>query len=478
MSTVRTVAQNTTALFIAEVFSQGFRIVYFAILARYIQAAGVGKVSTAQALVSALIVLVSFGFDQLIIRDVAASKARASAYVSNVAFIRLLLSLVFGVLLCLIVEILNYSYELALIIYMYAIAAILKAFTDIGLSIFQAFERMEYNLLLQIFRDSVNIGLSLSAIYLRYSLVVIVGISAFASLLEFLLGFVLLTKRFVIPRLDVDLSFCKRLLLASTPFAVVAVYPLAQSHLNTLILSVSGSLNDVGWFATANTLIMMLMLIPMIFMRAMFPVFSRFSGHSGASLQIAYQKSFIYLLLLGLAISVGTFLTADTIILLVLGHGFEMAVPALRILAWLPLVGFVGHCNGNFLCATGKEKLFMLTEGLFGVVYAMLGFVLTTRFSYIGACFAILAPTVVGFGFYSVLCHRRLNLPLPWKLGLMATLAALLMAACVYYSLHIGVNLLAIVFLIGPAVYGGALYLLRVFSAEDILLLKRALKLA
>lgn len=478
MSTVRTVAKNTTALFIAEVISRGATIIYFAILARYIQADGVGKISAAQALVSALIVLVSFGFDQLIIRDVAGVKAKATAYVSNVAFIRLLLSVVFGVSLCLIVQVFNYSYELEVIIYIYAIAAMLKAFTDIGLSIFQAFERMEYNFLLRIFRDGVNISLSLLAIYLHYSLVVIVGISAFASLLELLLGFMLLRKRFVIPRLEVDLGLCKRLLLASLPFALVAVYPLARSQLNTLILSVAGSLKDVGWFATANTLIMMLMLIPTIFMQAMFPVFSQLSGHSRMSLQIAYQKSFTYLLLLGLAISVGTFLIADKIILLVLGHGFEMAVPAFRILAWLPLVGFVGHCNGNFLCAVGKEKLFMLTEGFFAVVYAILGFVLTIKFSYIGACFAMLAPTVVGFGFYSILCHRLLNLPLPWKTGLTAALAALLMAVCVYYSLQRGVNLLAILFVIGPAVYGGVLYLLGVFSAEDIMLFKRALRLA
>jgi O-antigen/teichoic acid export membrane protein len=143
LSTIRTVAKNTTALFVAGVVSRGAGILYFAILVRYIQVEGLGKISTAQAIVYTLIVLVGFGFDQLIIRDVATDHERISTYVGNVALIRLVLSFVFGVLLYLIVQAFDYSYELSVIIYLYAINAIVTAFTGIGLSIFQAFERME-----------------------------------------------------------------------------------------------------------------------------------------------------------------------------------------------------------------------------------------------------------------------------------------------------------------------------------------------
>jgi O-antigen/teichoic acid export membrane protein len=193
---------------------------------------------------------------------------------------------------------------------------------------------------------------------------------------------------------------------------------------------------------------------------------------------IAYQKSFNYLFLFGLAISVGTFLTAERIILLVLGPGFQLAVTALRILAWLPLFSYVGYCNGNFLCATGREKLFMLTEGIFAIIYAISGFILTTRFGYKGACYAVLIPTVLGFFFYSILCHKLLHLYLPSKTAMSGALASLVMAVCVHYSLLQDLNLFVIVLLIAPAVYGGALYLLRAFPTEDLMLLKRALRLS
>ncbi len=478
MSTIKTVAKNTIALFIAETISRGINIVYIAILARYIQVNGIGMISTAQALIYTFMVLVSFGFDQLSIRDIAATKSRAGAYVVNIAFLRLVLALLFCVLLGAAVQVFHYSNALALIIYIYAISALLKAFTDISLAVFQAFEKMEYNLLVRIFRDGINVSLSLLAIHLRASLELIVGISAFASLLECGLAYSLLRKRFVVLHLQVDFGLCRKLLIAAAPFALVATYPLAQSNLNTVILSLAGDSESVGQFSSGYLLITMVMLIPIILMQAMFPVFSRLSNHAKTSLQVAYQKSFTYLFLLGLAISVGIFLTADQIIRLVLGEPFQMVVPVLKILAWIPLVGFVGHCNGNFLCAVGKERLFMCTEGCFALLYAASGLILTSRFGYIGASYAMLLPTVIGFAFYSILCHRLLHLSLPWKTGIAAVIAALLMAACVYYSLEQGLNIFAVVLLVAPLVYGGTLYLLRIFPTEDVLLIKRALRVA
>ncbi len=56
--------------------------------------------------------------------------------------------------------------------------------------------------------------------------------------------------------------------------------------------------------------------------------------------------------------------------------------------------------------------------------------------------------------------------------------ASLLMAIYIHYSLERGVSLFAVALVRGPAVYGGALYLLRVFSAEDVLLFKQMLRLA
>ena len=478
MSTARTVAKNTTALLAAEVISKAAGVVYFAVLARYIKVEGVGKISTAQALVYILIVIVSLGFDQLLTRDIAAVKTRAASYGTNVAFIKLGLSLIYLALLYPVTHLLGYSPEVVLLVYLYAANALLGSFTEIAASIFRAFEKMEYIVVIRLGRDATNIVLSLLAIYLRFSLAAIVGISVFASFCQILLAGWLLRRQFHLRPARIGFGICRKLLLACLPFAVVALYPLAQTRLNILVLSATGNNVDVGRFAAASMVIATLMLLPSVFVQATFPVFARFSAHSSESLRLAYQKSFAYLLLLGIAVSVGVFLTADRILPLLLGDSFVTAASVLKVLAWLPAVGFVGYCNGNFLCATGRERLFMYTEGGFTVFYAVLAVSLTSRFGYMGASYAMLIPTVVGFGFYTVLCHNLTGLKLPWKLMAAAVLAALVMAVFVQTSLQAGVNLLVVVVLIAPAIYGASLYLLRAITREDVALFKQALRLA
>jgi|WetSurMetagenome_2_1015567.scaffolds.fasta_scaffold51064_2 O-antigen/teichoic acid export membrane protein len=478
MSTARTVAKNTTALLVAEAISKATGVVYFAVLARYIEVEGVGRISTAQALVYTLIVIVSLGFDQLLTRDIASVKTRAASYGTNVACIKLALAVIYLFLLYPVTQLLGYSPEVVLLVYLYAANALLASFTEIAASIFRAFEKMEYTVVIRLCREVTNVVLSLLAIYLRYSLAAIVGISVFASFCQLLSAAWLLRRRFDLRAARVNLELCRKLLLACLPFAVIALYPLAQTRLNTLVLSATGSELDVGRFAAASMVIATLMLLAGTFMQATFPVFARFSGQAAGSLRIAYQKSFTYLLLLGLAVSVGVFLTADRILPLLLGASFVTAVAALKVLAWIPAFGFVGYCNGNFLCATGRERLFMYTEGGFTVFYAVLAVTLTSRFSYMGASYAMIIPTVLGFGFYTVLCHRLTGLKLPWRLLVAAVLAALLMAISVQASLRAGVNLLLVVVVIAPAVYGASLYLLKAIRRDDIALFKQVLRLA
>ena len=181
MGTVRTVAKNTSALLIAEVISKAAQIFYFAILARYIAIEGVGKISTAQALTSTLIVLVSLGFDQLMTRDIAAMRSLAASYGTNVAIIKLTLSSLYLIALYPVTQILGYSQEVMLLVYLYAANSLLTSFTEIAASIFRAFEKMEFNVVIRLCRDAINITLSLLAIYLHFSLPILVGISGFAS---------------------------------------------------------------------------------------------------------------------------------------------------------------------------------------------------------------------------------------------------------------------------------------------------------
>jgi O-antigen/teichoic acid export membrane protein len=476
MNSARTVLKNTSILFAAEIMGRAISIAYVAVLARYVHVEGMGQLSTAQAMSGTLLVLVTFGFSQLMIREIAAHPAKAQGLVGNVVFLRLVLALVYGVLIWLSVRSANYSPELAAIVYLYALTAVLGAFVDVASSVFQAYEEMQYLLVVEFGRNVLNVVLSLLAIYLHYSLVVIVAVSAVASLLQLAIATWLVAWRYKFRRIQIDLAWCKRLFVAAIPFAAFSVYYLATYSFNTLILSLNRSSAEVGAFGSAVNLITILMIVPALFMRAVFPVFARLSGRSHDNLKEAYTRSFNYMLILGLGISLGTYVAGDRVLRLIYGSGFEMAMPAVRILAWMPLFSYVGYVNGNLLIATGREKLFMVTEGGFAALTALLGVALVGRYGYLGSCVAILTPTIITFFFYSIFCHRLLGKRPPLRTAASALLAGLLMAAVVYLCLQGGVNLFAVIFLVAPMTYGVALYVLGAVTSDDIGLLRHALQ--
>lgn len=483
MSTARTVAKNTMSLFLAEVISKAASIVYFAVLARYIQVEGVGQVSAGQAVVYSLIVLVSFGMDQLLVREMSADKSRVPSYVSTVVLLRLALVVVFTGALLFLVHRLGYTRELATITYLYAANAVLRVFSDIALDVFRAHEQMEYNLVVRVTRDIANVVLSLVAILMGAGIVVIVAVSVVASVLELVVAWALLRRRYGLPRLQWRPELSRRLMVAALPFLLVTgIYPAVQQQLNTIVLSATANSTDLGRFAAANTIVGLLLLVPSMFMQAMYPVFARFSAQVSTApeerLRLAYRKSFGYLFLFGVVVSVGTYMTADRIIPMVLGDSFAKAAPAMHILAWIPMVSYVGYCNGSFLTAVGKERLFMVTEGGFAVIYGLLALTLTPRYGYLGASWAMLGPTIVGFGFYTVWCHRLLGLALPWRMAAASLVSVAAMALVVRWALASGVHVLAVAILIAPPAYGLGLFVLRGITGEDVALLRHALKLA
>src|SRR5690606_37702890 len=125
MNAASTVMKNAAALSAGTIVSQVLRVIYVGLLARYVGAEGFGQITTATALVAIAILVVNFGFDTLMVRDIAADHEVASRYVTNVLFLRLLLTIGFVALLALLVSRSNYSSDTNLIIGIYALTYVL-----------------------------------------------------------------------------------------------------------------------------------------------------------------------------------------------------------------------------------------------------------------------------------------------------------------------------------------------------------------
>jgi len=475
MSTARGVAKNTTILFLGRVLSTGLGVVYVTVLARYIQAEGMGKIGTATSLVSMLHLLISFGLSEVIVRDIASHRARAGAYLPNILVLRVLLSTVFALVVVGITAMAHYPSDTIVIIYIYAVAYAIDDLTDVAFSMFNAFEKMEYPAGIQTLRDLVNISLSLAAVRLHASLVTIVLVSALANVFKLVVSLAVLRLGFVQWKPKIDVRLCRRLLVAALPFAALGILQVANQQIDTVLLSVQRPAQDVGWFSAAGTLINYLLLFPTVFLQAIFPVFSRFRTHSREALQQAYRSSFKFLVVFGFALCAGTIATAEHVIAIVYGPGFENAAVALQILA-ASLAWMFGFANGALLNATGGQTLLAAVTGAGVVLNVIAALVLIPQWSFVGASVASIVPGVIFAVPLTLTCHRRLGMRPPYASILKTLFCSLCMGAAVAVCLRASMNLFVTVFGIAPLVYGVSLLLLRVIGHEDIALVAQLLR--
>jgi O-antigen/teichoic acid export membrane protein len=472
MLAAQKVVKNTTFLLGGRILSVCLGVIYVAFLARYIHASGMGEIATATSLVSILALLVTFGFGNLIVRDVAREKANAGVYLTNVFLLRLFLSVLFFIIVYIVTTITKYNRETIIIIYIYGLAFVLDALTDVVFSIFNAFERMGYQATIQTGRDILNFGLSLGAIYFHLGLIMIVFISAVACLVKLIVSIAVLRWQFVKPSLQFDFHLCLRLIQAALPFAILVVFNSVNFQIITVYLSLHHTAAEVGWFSTALTLVNYLLLIPNMFLLAIFPVFSKYHASSEIALQQAYRISFKFLLLLGFALCIGTIVTADKVINLIYGPGYKPAVLVLQIIAF-NLFCIVGFANGALLNSTGYQTFFTVISGIGLALSIGTAYLFIPRFSIIGASIASIIGPLIFFIPLSMVCHRQLGLKLPWFLTIKVLIASICMGAAVSLFLKVQINLFITIFAIAPFIYALLLLAFHAIGHEDLLLLNQ-----
>lgn len=467
------IARNTTLLVLGQVVTRALGIFYIAALARYVGPTGIGAISTANALCGLLVLIVVPGLETLMVRDIAANQKKVGAYVRNGFILRALFGVPFLLLSLLVAHLAGYPHTTILIIRAYALVYLFDTLGEVPVAVFRAYERMEYDAGSQIFRDLINVTLSLVAIYFQLSLLAIVYVSVIAQLCKLLLTVVLMRRRFVRFKLaKINSRISRSLLTSSLPFGIAVIFSVTRAQSGIFILSLFHPEDTVGLYAAAFSVITLLLLMAKAFSTAIFPSFSNAYAHSKHELQQFYHVCYKHLMLVGFPLAIGTLLIGDRVVLLIYGEKFIGSSIVIQILA-LYLFTLVGYSNGPLLNATGKERFFAWTQGLAVCGTLILCLLLIPGWGPAGAAIAFVLPAVVTFFVHSIASHRRVGLPMPWSLMSKTLLASILMGISIAFALRIGVTWLPVLFIVAPSTYGLAVHLLGIMRRDELRILAR-----
>lgn len=473
MGTVRRIAKNTLALFAAQFFIAILSLVLSIFIARNLGDVTFGKYSFALAFVAIFTVFSDLGYNTLLIRDVARAKDQASKYLSNIISIRALLSIVIFALIFIIINVMDYPADTKNVIYLFGVYTLLVSLSNIFRVTFRAFEKMEYEAGINILTEIVKVSLGLLVLFLGYGLMELALVFLFSGIFDFLLSFLVCEKKFVKSKTELDFGFWKKTIKIALPLSMLSIFGLIYIRIDTIMLSVMKGDAVVGWYNAAYNLVLSFKAIPHLFMNALFPLMSYYYVSSKSSLKVSYEKSFKYLLLLGLPIAVGITLLADRFIPLFYGQQFVNSVIALQILAWDVLLIFLCKCSSFLLVSSNKQNQMAIIVVFVALLNVILNLFLIPSFSYIGAAIATIAAESFLLIAYIYLTTRSIFKVSFHKIIVKPIISCGVMGVFIFQFREINLIILIITSII---IYFSLLYLLKGISDDDISLFKKLIK--
>jgi len=472
MNTIQRIAKNTGVLLISQIASYILGFFYIMYTARYLGAEGFGILSFALAFTGIFGVFSDLGLQQLTIREVARDRSLASKYLGNVAIMKIILVVITFGLIAITINLLGYPEQTIKVVYLIALSVIFGAFSGMFYSIFQAYEKMEYQSVGHILSSILMLSGALFAISQGFGVVGFASIYFLVSAIALGYSFAVCTWKFVLPKIELDWGFWKPTIKEALPFGLTGTFITIYLWIDSVMLSLMKGDEVVGWYNAAYRLVLILLFIPIAFNSAVFPLMSRFYVSSKNSLNFMFEKHFKYMLILGFPIGVGITLLADKIILLIFGAEYIPSIIALQILTWAMVLIFARTAFERVLESANQQIIVTEVFGGCALLNVILNIILIPKYSYIGAAVATL---ITDFAVFALIFVWSLKIGYSISNKQLIEVISKVIAASLVMSVFIGYfrdqNLLILVFT-ATIIYFGLILLIKGLDKDDIRLLK------
>lgn len=472
MGTARRIYKNTAYLGIAEIVSKLLQFVIMLYAARLLSKEHFGKFSFAISLSFIAIVLADLGINTLIIREISRNKNLAGKYFANAFFTKIALSLITYFIIVAVVNILNYPQDTRHIVYVIWLFTILSTFTELSYSIFRAFEMMIYDALLKILRMIILAIASLYVLFKGYGVFIFSYVFVIVEIIVVVVALMIVLNRFVKLKIDIDFSFIKSLIKRSIPFGLAFVFGMIYFFIGSVMLSkVKGDV-EVAIYSVAYNIALAILFIPTVYTNAIYPVLSRYYKEEKPELKLLYEKSFKYLYIIGLPISVGIYVLAGRIMHFFYGETYSLSIIALQIISFYLFIKFINFLLGTVLSSIDLQGKRMLGQGATALANILLNLLLIPKFGYVGAAWSTFLTEIFLFIIYYWYVSKNWYFYSFGSILIKPIIAAATMFLLIKYA---GLGLSATI-LLSILVYFAVLLILKTLDKDDYKIMKTIFK--
>jgi O-antigen/teichoic acid export membrane protein len=473
MSGIRSVAKNTGVLFVSQIISYILGFFFIMYITRYLGPEEYGILSFALAFTTIFGIMADLGLSQFIVREISRDPSLAPKYLGNALGIKIIASLLTLILAALIINGLNYPAKTVDVVYLIALYVLFNSFIQLFYSLFQSYEKMEYQAIGLVLTNILLLVLALLGIHLNMDLVYFALVYFIVSLIILIYVAVVSLRKFIIPKIEFDLDFSRKVLGESLFFVLAMVFTEIYFNIDSVMISLLVGNTAVGFYNAAYKLIFILMFIPGVLVISMFPVMSKHFKSAKNLLKLEYERMFKYLFIIALMILVFGFIFADKIILIIYGSAFIPSISALQILICVIPIIFITYLSGNLLGSINKQRFVAIVTAASAVLNVILNLFLIPQFSYFGASVATvlteLCVLILMFSYISRFFHRISIIDNILKPLISAFVLAIIISIINPFNWFLAL-------LVGLIIYIPLLYMLKIIGKEDFKLLEELIR--
>ena len=399
MGVIERVSKNIVSLITIEIVSQLSLLILALIIPRYLGDTGFGQYSFVISFTMLFSIFLDLGLRSLTIREVSRVGSTTEKYLNNILVIKLISSIVTFVTILVIINIWRYSKVIQIAVFIMSLSLILNSFSDAFRSIFYAFEKMEYGTLTITSGKVITTILACIFLFFGYGVGEVVFAFFIGNAFALSLNYTIYIKNFPKPKFDIELNFCRRVIVMALPFGLAIAFN--NIFFNFDIVIISRIIGDAaaGWYSMPRYVLGVLITFFYTISFAIFPTFSKFYSSSEESLKYAYKKTFKYLLILIAPVPFILYGLADNIILVLFTDEFANSIFVFKILIWLIIPITLARYLEIILASINKQEIVTYILGIFALLNIVLDLALIPTLGYTGA---IIATMIAQSGVFAI----------------------------------------------------------------------------
>lgn len=461
MSYARAIAKNAAIQGGSRALAAVLGIVAVGMMTRTLGQSGFGAYTTAISFLQIFGILIDFGLTLTLVQMLSVPGADESRIASGVLTLRFISAAAFLALAPIAIGVISFPYppEVKIAVGIGTLAFLGNALMGSLTGIFQRHLRMDLTALGELAgRVALIVGLALTFKFTQAlpAVMLVVGLANVVTVALLARS----ARRFVRLRWSIDPELWREVARRSLPLGISIALNLIYLRGDVFLLSLFRSQHEVGLYGASYRVLDLLTMIPTMFMGLVLPGLARaFAGEERENLRRYLQRSFDFLVLLALPITMGGFAIGSQLMQTVAGPAFVLSGTILNVLIWGVPGIFLGTLYGHAIVALRKQRTMIWGYGSVAAAATVLYLITIPRSGVWGAAeVTILTETAIAAITFLLVARTIRSIP-NLRIAGKALIAALGMTVFLL-ALHPGTSI-AVSIPLGGLIYVALLALMR-----------------